>query len=215
MQFKDEYPVSYFSSENKHCPTTSDCRDLISDQTKCHTTTILSHFEKGTRIEVPTVACHCCYNCIRAHSDDGFQVCGNLLSKFFPCGRRSKISKSVAAELADALKQLFETMDMVDVKVESSLVIPCESFTKDVLKMVDELQSHKDIIHFWHVDADLAMKVFAVINEVLNSMVYGYEESTDAGEEQVEDDEDIDDSDCEDWSSDSSDSYSQSSCDSS
>ena len=162
----------------------------------CHSQLILSHFPRSTcsnEMLVTISPCVCCYNCITSHGDAGCEACLSLLKKFLPASSFLKMTKSTSSELFEALLELFETMALTSIRVESSLEVSCESFAKDVLKMVDEVKSSLDIIHFWHVELELASKVFAVIQEVLCSdfeVMGGSDEDT-WESESSDDDEDL------------------------
>ena len=113
----------------------SDCRELISKDTECHTSAILSHFHQEScgRMK-PASPCSCCFNCIKSHSDNGCEGCKRFLSRYFPVVRRVKMIKSVASELASALSELFEILSMKCIKVETSLEVSCSDFIKDLMK---------------------------------------------------------------------------------
>ena len=127
--------------------------------------------------------CQCCYFCIKTHSDGGCQDCLRFLEQFFPATSKLKVSKSVARELKSALAELFEEMDLSIIKVEGRLELDCASFIRDICKMLDEIKSGGDIVSFWHVSADLAMKVFSVISEV----IFGDDTECSSSEDEMED----------------------------
>ena len=124
--------------------------------------------------------CQCCYNCIKAHSDGGCQDCLRFLEKFFPATSKLKVSKSVARELKSALAELFEEMDLSIVQVEGRLELDCCSFIRDICRMLDEIKSGGDIVSFWHVSTDLAMKVFSEV-------IFGEDEECSSSEDEMED----------------------------
>ena len=122
----------------------------------------------------------------------GCERCSDLLRKFLPVSRRCRIAKSISSELYEALLELFDVMSLESITVESSLEISCESFAKDVMRMVDELKSSLDIVQFWHVNYELATNVFAVIQDVLHSDFEIMEESSETDEfVESSDDEDL------------------------
>ena len=60
-------------------------------------------------------------------------------------------------------------MAVKKVKVEGVLDVDCESFIKDLLRVMDEIKSAVDITGMWHVDHQFAKRVFAVIKDVLGT----------------------------------------------
>ena len=111
-----------------------------------------------------------------------------------------KVSKSVASELKEALGELFEAMELKSIMVEGKLEIDCLSFTLDLLRVLDEIRESDDIVKLWHIDAELSVRVFSVLYDVLFG---GDEEDVQAGDNS-EDEEDLaetDDTDDEDVSS--------------
>ena len=74
----------------------------------------------------------------------------------------------MAKVLKDALKELFDSMGVTTLLVESSLEIPVNGFILDFLKMCDEICCEEDIIEFWHIQHDVARAVYAVFHEVLH-----------------------------------------------
>ena len=73
----------------------------------------------------------------------------------------------MAAEIKEALSELFQAMELVNVKIENNLQISCQSLINDVLRMVDEIKKTEDIVKIWHIDIQLAVKVFSVLFDVL------------------------------------------------
>ena len=112
----------------------------------------------------------------------GCERCSDLLRKFLPVSRRCRIAKSISSELYKALLELFDVMSLESITIESSLEISCESFAKDVMRMVDELKSSSDIVQFWHVKYELATNVYAVTQDVLHSDFEIMEESSETDE---------------------------------
>ena len=75
--------------------------------------------------------------------------------------------KSVASELKNALNELFEVLSVKCIKVETSLEISCADFIRDLMRVIDEIKSAVDIVRLWHIDLQLAVQVFDVVQEVL------------------------------------------------
>ena len=158
-----------FVAENRHCPVESSCRELISKSTKCHSAALLHHFTSSTDEWEHPIPCYCCYNCIKSHSDNQCLACEDFLSRFLPNASHLKLKKSVAAELQESLLELFTVLGVKKVKVEKVLDVDCDSFIKDLLRIMDEIKSAVDITRLWHVDPKLAQRVFAVIRDVLGT----------------------------------------------
>ena len=165
-----------FFSESKHCPSTSDCRSLITkDGSVCHKKIIGKFYDEEISPSDPP--CLCCYVCIKSHAE-ACSSCSQFLATFFPDRSNRKLSKSVSSELRAALKELFSAMGMKEVKVESNLTLGISSFICDFIKIIDEIKSVSDIIHNWHVGSDVALKVYSTLNDVL----YGDDCSSDSSE---------------------------------
>ena len=113
------------------------------------------------------VSCKCCYMCIKRHANEGCLDCSAFLTKYLPVLPISKFNKSVMSELKSALTELFVAMECSSIKVEEELEISCPSFVKDVIKIVDEIKSAADIEKVWHINREVALNVFSVIQEVL------------------------------------------------
>ena len=120
--------------------------------------------------------CSCCYNCIHLHADEGCFSCKELLDTFLPSASSLKLSKSVSSEIKSALGELFAAMSVKQIQVENELVLSTSSFTEDVVKNIDEINSAEDIVKIWHVSSDVAMKVFSILTEV----IYG-DDTSDSG----------------------------------
>ena len=130
--------------------------------------------------------CKCCYNCIRRDSQDGCQDCNLFLDRFFPKVSKVKMTKTVSSEIKEALSELFSVCEISYIKVENKLEVSCNNFIGDLLKVVDELKQPSDIVRFWHIETDLAVKVFSVLYDVLFS---GAEEYVEEDESVLEDSE--------------------------
>ena len=135
-------------------------------------------------------SCHCCFVCIKLHSEEGCKSCQEFLSFFFPPKASLKLSKSVSEELREALADLFQALNITQVRVEDDLTVSIESFCSDFLRMVDEVKSFHDIERIWHVHSKIARAVFAILEEVLlgdsdpSDLVHN-ESSEDSGEEDI------------------------------
>ena len=97
-----------------------------------------------------------------------------------------KVTKSVTSEIQEALSELFSVCEISCIKVENKLEVSCNSFIGDLLRVVDELKQPSDIVRFWHIETDLAVKVFSVLYDVLFS---GAEEYIEEDESVLEDNE--------------------------
>ena len=51
--------------------------------------------------------------------------------------------------------------------VEGELEVKTASFIKDLLKMLDEIKTANDIVEMWHIDPQVADKVFDIFQEVI------------------------------------------------
>ena len=167
------FNVNVLLLEAKHCPVSSECRKFIDKTVSyCHKQIIANCFDVQC---TPVEKCHCCYPCIKSHADDDCLNCMEFLKTFLPAKTNLKLSKSVAAELKLALKELFHAVTMREVKVEDGLTVSVDSFIADFVKMIDEVKADSDIARMWHVKPDVASWVFSTLNEVL----YGGEELSD------------------------------------
>ena len=174
-----------FSSEAKHCPPSSDTRSLITKpRSECQREVILNFFDEKDSSDAH-IKCFCCYNCIHLHADKGCYLCKELLDTFLPASLKQ--SKSLSSEIKSALEELFAAMSVKLIQVENNLVLSISSFSKDVVKNVDEINSAKDISRMWHVSSDVALKVFSILTEV----IYG-DEISDSGSSSDESDDDFD-----------------------
>ena len=91
-----------------------------------------------------------------------------------------KVTKSVSSEVQEALTELFSVCEISCIKVENKLEVSCNSFIGDLLRVVDELKQPSDIVRFWHIETDLAVKVFSVLYDVLFSGAEEYIEEDDS-----------------------------------
>ena len=142
----------------------------------------MQHF--GRDISLTLVKCVCCFSCIRSHSDEGCDQCILFLKTFFPTTHSFKLSKPVARELKSALKDLFMAMEISEIRVENELEIDCCSFIGDLLKVLDEINQPADIVRFWHISEELAIKIFSIVYAVLHD-----EDSASSDSENCTDDE--------------------------
>ena len=135
----DPHLMHYFVCvvEAKHCPVTSDCRDLITKPLPaCQSETILKLFDENFKSDIPE--CYCCYSCIKQHCLDGCKKCSELLVTFLPESSKKKVNKAVAADLKEALFDLFVALRMDLIFVENELTVKPSNFIKDFLKMLDK-----------------------------------------------------------------------------
>ena len=91
-----------------------------------------------------------------------------------------KVTKSVSREIQEALSELFSVCEISCIKVENKLEVSCNSFIGDLLRVVDELKQPSDIVRFWRIETDLAVKVFSVLYDVLFSGAEEYIEEDDS-----------------------------------
>ena len=153
-------------SESKHCPSTSDCRDLITKPLPiCQTKTLIQMFDKDVNVQLEE--CSCCFGCIHRHSNEGCLVCLNFIHRYFPSAASNKHKKSVYDEMKCALTDLFSALELSNIRVENDLSLDCKSFIKDLLRVVDEVQCSQDIVRLWHIDKSVAVKIFSVLQSVL------------------------------------------------
>lgn len=80
---------------------------------------------------------------------------------------QSKVKKSVASCLKEALEELFEALNMDTVLVENKLKVTTKEFVTDFIHMCDEIKSAEDIVETWHVDIELAKTLFSLFSEVV------------------------------------------------
>ena len=66
-----------------------------------------------------------------------------------------------------ALTDLFSALELSNIRVENDLSLDCKSFIKDLLRVVDEVHCSQDIVRFWHIDKSVAVKIFSVLQSVL------------------------------------------------
>ena len=155
-------------SESKHCPVYSDCRTLIATPLpQCQTDIMLKLFDD--RCESILVKCHCCFCCIRKHSEDGCRSCIEFLNNFFPPISKLKLRNSVSSELKAALRELFTAMEVSSIKVEEKLDLNVASFIVDFVRVLDEIREPNDIVKLWHVSYETAKKIFSIFNAVTNT----------------------------------------------
>ena len=104
---------------------------------------------------------------MRQHRDSGCKECDEFLESFFPQKSKLKITKSVAADLKEALEELFTALKMDYLLVESELEVKTQNFIKDFIKMCDEVKTEQSIVDMWHIDPLVAEKLFMLFNEVI------------------------------------------------
>ena len=96
---------------------------------------------------------------MRQHRDSGCKECDEFLESFFPQKSKLKISKSVAADLKEALEELFTALKMDYLLVESELEVKTQNFIK--------VKTEQIIVDMWHIDPLVAEKLFMLFNEVI------------------------------------------------
>ena len=143
-------------------------------------------FDESFISEVPK--CICCYSCIKQDSLDGCEKCSYFLAKYFAPQSTRKVTKSVAANLKEAIEELFSALGLDTLMVEGELSVSTASFTKDFLKNIDEVRCEKDIVELWHIEPAIAHNLFLLFNEV----VFGDIATSEAIEDTTEDEADID-----------------------
>ena len=111
--------------------------------------------------------CHCCYICIKSHSVEGCDKCHSFLDAFLPSKKIKKLKKSTDKEVDSALSDLFSVMNLSHLKVENRLSLSKYSFVKDLKRKIDEIKCPNDIVDFWHVPMQVAVNIFAVLQEVI------------------------------------------------
>ena len=89
------------------------------------------------------------------------------METFFSQKSNPKLTKSVAANLSEALEELFKAMKTDTIVIEKELEVSTTSFIKDFLKMLDEISSEQNITDLWHIDESVAHSIFLVYNEVV------------------------------------------------
>ena len=85
----------------------------------------------------------------------------------FIAPKSQKLTKSVATEVREALKELFSTLGNNTLMVEGDLEIKTDSFINDFLKMSDEIKSAVDVVNLWHIDQSIAQKLFMLFDEIV------------------------------------------------
>ena len=104
---------------------------------------------------------------MKKHSVNGCNRCSIFLDKFFPHSPKLKVNKSVKAELMESIEELFTALKVDNVMIENELEVTVASFAADFIKMCDEIKSDKDIVELWHIDPEIASKLFDLFNEVV------------------------------------------------
>ena len=181
------YFIFYFPSESKHCPPSSDTRILVTNPgSDCHKKLVGRFFDVEDAGDDEN-QCSCCYNCTFSHANQGCSTCKDFLGTFLPLRTSKKLSKSVSSELKSAIEELFAAMSVKVLQVESDLVLGIASFVKDFLKNVDEVNDSEDIIRIWHINSDVAKKVFSIMYEVL----HGEEDLSEASDSSSDESSDV------------------------
>ena len=94
-----------------------------------------------------------------------------------------------------ACEELFEAMDLKEVKVEDDLSMSTSSFLTDFIHMIDEIKGPSDIVQLWHVDGTIADQMYDVMQEVIccedEYQARGVDDVSDGVEDEF-DEEDLD-----------------------
>ena len=116
-----------------------------------------------------TKACECCYSCISNHAAVGCGKCALFLETYIPVRNQHAYSKSIRKGLKFALTELFEALNITSIEIETRLTLTVQNFTDDFIKVYDEIAGPVDIQSMWHVPQELAMDIYAVCIDFLNS----------------------------------------------
>ena len=135
------------------------------------------------------VKCFCCFSCIRNHSDEGCSRCTGFIQTYFTQNTKTKVSKAAVTDLTDALEELFDALKMNTILVEDELEVSTAAFIKDFKKNRDEIKAAADIVDMWHVDCEVAEKVFQIFDEVVFGDQVSFIES-DSVDEKIDSDSD-------------------------
>ena len=98
-----------------------------------------------------------------------------------------KLSKSIVSEIKTGLLELFSILEVQRIQVEDSLSVGIESFIKDLVKMIDEVNTPEDIARMWHIDGNLAQWIYSTMSEILFSKEDNSEGSLTSDEEDSDD----------------------------
>ena len=123
-------------------------------------------FDENYKSSIET--CHCCYSCISRHANDGCEDCLAFIDTFFKKSSNKKRTKSVIQHLKYELNEIFAAMRKDYVFMEDHPV-PASSFVQDFLSMSDEISSAEDIVNLWHIETNIAYKVYAVYSEFMSA----------------------------------------------
>ena len=178
--------------ESKHCPASSDCRELISKPLPyCQAEVLYKMFDENFRSDI--VQCHCCYSCIRRHASDGCEECIVFIKTFFKNTSTKRRSKPVMKQLKDKLHGFFKAIRIDSVIFEGAHSVSVHSFVKDFLTMTDEITSADDIANLWHIESGIACKVYSVYSEVMHGTeveeIHGFDTEIDDVGSTVSDEE--------------------------
>ena len=89
-------------------------------------------FEDGYKSDVPK--CTCCYACIKQHSENGCAQCTDFLDKYIPQKSKLKVTKSVALDLTEGLKELFTALRLEYLLIEKQFRVKIDHFIKDFIR---------------------------------------------------------------------------------
>ena len=152
--------------EAKHCPSSSDVRELIAKPPPpCQSEVLYKLFDENFHSK--SLKCTCCYSCIVKHKNEGCGNCGAFLATFFTEKPHNKFARSVGLSLKEAMEELFTAIGTDVLLVENKFPIPVSSFVRDFLKMSDEIRREQDIVDMWHLDPAIAHSLFQLFSEVV------------------------------------------------
>ena len=97
------------------------------------------------------------------------------MKTFFPPESLTKKSRSVKRELQRGLEDLFEELGLTFFIIDDCLDLSTTSFIKDLLRVLDEIKNHEDIVNTWKIPDRIACQIFAVIIEILSQPVEEFE----------------------------------------
>ena len=152
--------------EAKHCPASSDVRELITRPPPvCQSETIFKLFDENFKSESPE--CTCCFSCIVGHIDQGCVRCKDFMDTFFNQSTRPKVSRSVSARLREAMEEIFTAMEIETLLVEQEFELSTGSLIRDFIKNCDEIRAVQDIVDMWHIEYSVAESLYLLFNEVV------------------------------------------------
>ena len=88
-------------------------------------------------------------------------------------------SKSVKREIKQSLEDLFAALNISSIDIDGCIMLSSSTFVNDVLKILDEIRTPRDIVDTWHIPFSIACRIFSVIEEVFHRS----EENSESDEE--------------------------------